>query len=100
MNVEPIRPVPAELEKVVEVDKAETLEIGRELAERILVVNRPNGDELTLDTELVLGEAEPLVDGGAREGAPFVRFAPNENRRGAYGDGNGHRWADAMGGGR
>ena len=35
MDLDPVRPVARQLEEVVEVDEAETLEFGKEIAERI-----------------------------------------------------------------
>src|SRR5689334_2028329 len=93
-DVEPCRPIPAQLEEVLEVGETQLFEIRAEGTQRVLVENRSDRDEVALDAELVLGEAQPLIDRGADECAPLIRLATDENRGRTCGDGYRHAWAE------
>ena len=88
---EPLRPVSAQLEEVVEVREADRLELGDQLVERRLADDGADGDELTFDAELLVGEAEPFVEAGARQADALERVLTEQQSGTDGGDGKRHR---------
>lgn len=52
-----------------------------EALERVLIVDRANGDQVTLDRELIRRQVEPLIESRAREVSPLERLLAQEERR-------------------
>lgn len=91
VNVEPIRPVAAQVEEVVEVDKAEVLQLADHVAESTFGVNWTHCDKIPFDAELVGRETEPIIEERPRQPVLFERRASNQQRRLRVGQLNRHR---------
>ena len=53
----------------------------QDVAEGRVVGNRTDHDEASVDSELIGGEVESFIDGGAREVCAFIRVALDEQHR-------------------
>src|SRR5580692_10564247 len=80
---EPLRPVPAQLEEIVEVHESHRLELLNEPRDRLFAHERSDRDQLTLDLKLLWREVEPRIERGALEARAFERLTTNEQRRAA-----------------
>jgi tRNA uridine 5-carboxymethylaminomethyl modification enzyme len=78
---EPRGPVAAQLEVVVEVGQAETLEIVHERGESLGIVNRPDGNDVAFDAKFLGSQTEPFIDGRPSQSCAFVGGARDEQRR-------------------
>ena len=96
VNVEPIRPVAAQVKEVVEVDQAHVLQLADDVAEGAFGVNRPDYYEIAFHTELVGRETEPIVEQRSGEAVLFERSATDQERRLRVGQLNGHRFAETV----
>ena len=59
---EPLRPVAAQLEEIVEVSKTFGLELTDDVRERVLAGNRSDRYERAFDSELLRRQTETLID--------------------------------------
>jgi hypothetical protein len=59
---EPRRPIATQVEEVLEVDESHVFEFFHEGRQLRVRVNGADGDEVTLDAELVGGEPQALID--------------------------------------
>ena len=66
---EPVRPVAAQLEEVVEVDEAAVLESVDQVREHVIGRKGAQSDQSVLDAKLLVGQIESLVD--YRASSPF-----------------------------
>ena len=63
---EPVRPVAAHIEEVVEVHKARLFKVPQKGLERVFVEYGPDDDEVALDTKLLIRETQAFVDSSSR----------------------------------
>lgn len=80
--MEPLGPVAAQLEEVLEVHKACLFQPHDEIAQALLTHERSNGHERAFDTEFIGRQIQGKVEPGAGEVGPFESALPNEERRG------------------
>ena len=76
VQVQPFWPISAQFEVVVVVLKTERFQFLQEVIQAI-AVDRTDGNEITLDAELVGSQSKALVDSGASKAALLVRSSAN-----------------------
>src|SRR5690242_4927801 len=75
---EPLWPVPAEVEVVVEVDKTDRFKIVHQVLERVIVQNRADDDQLSLYAKLLIGQTQLFIDSGAPDSRPLERATSDD----------------------
>ena len=75
---DPGRPIPAELEEVIEVTEPCRLEVVDDVAQARIVGDGTHDHEWPVDSELIGREIETLVDRLSCDASAFIRFAPDE----------------------
>src|SRR5215207_335821 len=78
---DPRRPISAELEVLVEVHESRCLEIVEDVAQRGVVRNGTDHNELPVYRELIGCQVESFVDSGACDARALVRLALDEEHR-------------------
>jgi len=96
-HANPLRPVAAQFKEIVVEHQVEVLKLLKEVLKRLGVVDWADDDEISLDAELVRGQAELRIEGGANETDAFVRGPADDKRRRAWLDGERHRPQDRRG---
>jgi tRNA uridine 5-carboxymethylaminomethyl modification enzyme len=81
MELEPFGPVPAQLEKVVEIGETERLELLDEITDRIVIWQRTDHHQFALHPKFVGRKIQPLIDRGPCQTGDLVRWFANEKHR-------------------
>src|SRR5690606_8841384 len=87
---QPVRPVAAQVEVVLEVDQAGCLELVEQRLEGGFLVDGTDKHQVPFHAELVRRQAQGLVEGGASEPGTLEGRLANEECRIAGGSGQGH----------
>src|SRR5688572_31193983 len=80
-HLQPVRPVSAEVEEVVEVREPHALQLLDEARELLVALYWPNRDELTLEAKLVRREIETVINALTREPSALEGALANDDRR-------------------
>src|SRR6185437_11244130 len=89
-HTQPLGPVSAELEEIVEVAKADRLQLNHQIAEHVVGWQWPDRDQSSFDRELLVGQIEARIDGVALQPHTLERFASDEDRRAVTSNGDRH----------
>ena len=80
-HLQPLRPVAAQIEEVIEVHEPHPLQLLDERRQLVISVNRTDRDEFTFDTELVRRQVQTLIDRLTGEACAVERALANDDRR-------------------
>src|SRR5688572_32129444 len=83
---EPLRPVPTQLEEILEVDETAFLQIVNQLGEHVIRRERSEGDQSILNAEFLVGEIVARVDCLSRQTVALESTLPDEHHRMAVRD--------------
>lgn len=88
--MQPLGPVAAEVEEVLEVHEPHSFELFDERRQLLIAVNRTDRDQASLDAELVRREVQAFVDRLTREPGAREGTLPNDDRRNGKWNGQWH----------
>ena len=80
IQLAPLGPVPAQLEEIVEVREAKSLELRGEVTECGRVMERPNGNQLALHPEFGIGKIVAGIELGAHQTRALERALADQHR--------------------
>lgn len=76
---QPLRPVSAQLEEIIEVNQTTCLEFLDHLRQHFVIGQRPKGDETFFDAKFIVRKVVPLIDRLPRQPAVLERLLPDEH---------------------